>query len=180
MNNIFDRFNDMSEEVQRSLLEKRLKELKTQIETHAAGKMLDKMLEGLLEAMSLLFWCNKKYRKNIRDFKASYVIRSEDEKIGVTAVFKKIRFPLIAIERDGMEVKETAIDNPTTAVTFKDGKVMADFLLSGNTDVIEGMLDNKLSVSGNLNYLFKFIYLIWLIPELLGINDFKTLLSESA
>lgn len=172
---IFNRLKDKNEKMQQSLIEKRLKELKSQIEAYAAGEVLDKLLYVLLEAMALLFMFNKKYRKNIKNFKASCVIRSEDERIDVTAVFGKIPFLLTKI--DGMDVKDTAIPNPTTAVTFKDGKVMAAFLLSGNTDIIEAMLDNKLSVSGNLNYLFKFIYLILQIPELLGINDFKTLLS---
>ncbi len=175
---IFSRLKDKSEEVQKALVETRLKELKTKIETHAAGEVLDKVLFGLLEAMGLLFLFNKEYRKNIKDFNASYVICSEDGKIDVTAVFKKVPFLLTRI--DGMEVMDTAVPDPTTAVTFKDGKAMADFLLSGNTDVIEGLLDNQMSVSGNLNYLFKFIYLIWLIPELLGINDFKRLLSPPA
>lgn len=175
---IFDILKDKSEEVQKSLIENRLEELKTQIETHAAGEVLDKVLYGLLEAMGLLFLFNRDYRKNIKDFNASYVIKSEDGTIDVTAVFKKVPFLLTQI--DGLEVKDTAVPNPTTAVTFKNGQVMADFLLSGNTDVIEGMLDNKLSVSGNLNYLFKFIYLLWLIPEMLGLNDLKKLLPATA
>ncbi|THB75464.1 MAG: hypothetical protein D3926_20045 [Desulfobacteraceae bacterium] len=175
---LLDTIKDQSEAIQQSLIENRLTELKTQIETHAAGMVLDKVLYGLLEAMGLLFLLNEEYRRNIKDFEASYVIHSEDGEIDVTAIFKKVPFLFKRI--DGMDVKDTAISDPTTAVTFKDGKAMADFLLSGNTDVIEGMLDNKLSVSGNLNYLFKFIYLLWLIPELLGINDFKELLSARA
>jgi len=79
-----------------------------------------------------------------------------------------------------MEVKDFIVENPTTTVIFKDGKAMADFLLAGNPDVIEGMLNNQLSVSGNLNYLFKFVYLLWLIPELLGINNFKEMLDTAA
>ncbi|MCP3940937.1 MAG: hypothetical protein GY710_05580 [Desulfobacteraceae bacterium] len=175
---IFNRFKDKSEKTQKSMIKKRLDELKTELETNAAGEVLDKVLYGLLEAMALLFVINREYRKNIKDFKASYVIRSEDGKIDVTAVFKKISLPFTQI--DGMDVKDTAIANPTTTVTFKDGKAMADFLLSGNPDVIEGLLDNQLSVSGNLNYLFKFIYLLWLIPEILGISDLKKMLLTPA
>ncbi|HRF91515.1 MAG TPA: hypothetical protein PLF65_12010, partial [Desulfobacter postgatei] len=93
-------------------------------------------------------------------------------------VFKKI--PVFFSKKDGMEVKRFVVDNPTTTVTFKDGKAMAEFLLAGNPDVIVGMLNNQLSVSGNLNYLFRFVYLLWLIPEILGINDFKELLGTPA
>ncbi len=153
-----------------------LKDLKIKIETAAAGETLDKLLYLLLNAMSLLFVIDKNYRKNIKDFTGSYVICSADKKIDVSAIFKKV--DLFFTQKDGMEVKDTIVDNATTTVTFKDPKAMATFLLSGNTDVIAGMLNNQLSVSGNLNYLFKFVYLLLLIPELLGINDFKELLSH--
>ena len=175
---IIERFNQWREKRKKMQSEKELNRLKTSIEIYLAGEMLDKALYAILKAMKLLFLVNKEYRNNIKDFNATYVIQSEDGRVDVTAVFKKVRF--LFKEIDGMDVKDTAISNPTTVVTFKDGKAMANFLLSENPDVIEGMLDNQLSVSGNLNYLFKFIYLLWLIPELLGINDFKTLLSTPA
>jgi hypothetical protein len=168
--------DDHSKDAQLILIKNQLENLKTDIETAAAGDVLDKLLFLLLNAMGLLFLINKDYRKNIKDFTGSFVICSSDKKIDVSAVFKKI--DVFFTQKDGMEVKDTIVDNATTTVTFKDGKAMADFLLSGNTDVIAGMLNNQLSVSGNLNYLFKFVYLLWLIPELLGINDFKELLSH--
>ncbi|MBU2453390.1 MAG: hypothetical protein KJ668_08755, partial [Proteobacteria bacterium] len=133
-----------SKTIQMSLIEDKLKTLKTQIETQAAGEAMDKLLYLLLQAMSLLFLFNKDYRKNIKDFTGTYVINSQDKKIDVSAIFKKI--PVFLTQKDGMEVKDRAVDNPTTTVTFKDGKAMADFLLSGNTDVIAGMLNNQLSV----------------------------------
>ena len=168
----------LSEKLQKTLIQKELKRLKADIEAEVAGEALDKLLYLLLKAMGLLFIVNKEYRKNIKDFTATYVICSEDKKIDVSAIFKKSNG--IFSKKDGMAVKDTIVENPTTTVTFRDGKAMAGFLLSGNPDVIAGMLDNQLSVSGNLNYLFKFVYLLWLIPELLGINDFKELLSHQA
>ncbi|HBT88834.1 hypothetical protein [Desulfobacter sp.] len=172
------RLGDHAQEIQLSMIEDRLKSLKKDIETNAAGQALDKLLVVLLNAMGLLFLSNKEYRKNIKDFTGSIAICSEDKKIDVSAVFKKI--PVFFSKKDGMEVKRFVVDNPTTTVTFKDGKAMAEFLLAGNPDVIVGMLNNQLSVSGNLNYLFRFVYLLWLIPEILGINDFKELLGTPA
>lgn len=171
-----DTLKNHPKEIQLTLIKNQLKNLKVDIEATAAGETLDKLLFLLLKAMGLLFLINKDYRKNIKDFTGSYVICSADKKIDVSAIFKKI--PVFFAQKDGMEVKDTIVDNATTTVTFKDGKAMASFLLSGNTDVIAGMLNNQLSVSGNLNYLFKFVYLLLLIPELLGINDFKELLSH--
>ncbi|MCP4671025.1 MAG: hypothetical protein GY857_06940 [Desulfobacula sp.] len=165
-----------TKEIQLSLIKNEIKNLKNDIETEAAGNALDNLLFFVLKAMGLLFMINKDYRQNIKDFTGSYVICSSDKTIDVSAVFKKV--PLFFDKQDGMVVKNTIVDNPTTTVLFKDGKAMASFLLSGNPDVIVGMLNNQLSVSGNLNYLFKFIYLLWLIPELLGINDFNELLSH--
>jgi hypothetical protein len=165
-------------EVQRTLIRQHISGIKAEIENGLAGKALDQLLYRLLKAMGLLFLVNRDYRENIRDFNGSYVIRSRDGKIDVTAVFGKIK--VFSTEQDGLSVLDTAIENPTTTVTFKDPKAMADFLLSGSSDVIAGMLDNRLSVSGNLNYLFKFVYLLWLVPEILGINDLKTLLQQPA
>ncbi|MCK5312788.1 MAG: hypothetical protein KAJ62_11800 [Desulfobacteraceae bacterium] len=174
--NFIETLQNQTKEMQLSLIKDRINNLKIDIETEATGEALDNLLFLLLKAMGLLFLINKDYRKNIKDFTGSYVICSNDNKINVSAIFKKI--PVFFTQKDGMEVKDSIVDNATTTVTFKDGKAMADFLLSGNTDVIAGMLNNQLSVSGNLNYLFKFVYLLWLIPELLGINDFKELLSN--
>ncbi len=176
--NFIERINSRTREIQLELIKERLEKYKADIETKAAGEALDKLLVVLLNAMGLLFLTSREYRKNIKDFSGSIAIRSEDKTIDVSAVFKKI--PVFFTEKDGMEVKDTVVDNPTTTVTFRDGKAMAEFLLAGNPDVIAGMLDNQLSVSGNLNYLFKFVYLLWLIPELLGINDFKEMLSSPA
>ncbi len=167
-----------TEDRQLALIKDRLQNLKVDIETQAAGQAMDKLLFVLLNAMGLLFLTNREYRKNIKDFTGSIVICSEDKTIDVSAVFKKIH--VFFTKKDGMEVKDTIVDNPTTTVTFRDGKAMADFLLAGSPDVIEGMLNNQLSVSGNLNYLFKFVYLLWLIPELLGINDFKEMIGTAA
>ncbi len=175
---IFNQLRGLSKSGQRALMENRLNALKKEIETQAAGEVLDRLLYLLLEAMALLFYVNSEYRKNIKDFNASYVIQSQDGKIDVSAVFKKVSF--LWREMDGMEVKSTVMDHPTTSVTFRDGKAMAEFLFSGNPDVIQGMLNNQLSVSGNLNYLFKFIYLILLIPEILGIEDFTARFAPAA
>ncbi|MBT3233116.1 MAG: hypothetical protein HN356_09900 [Calditrichaeota bacterium] len=173
----FDILEKQSKEIQLSLIENRIKALTTGIKTEVTGDVLDNLLYLMLNAMSMLFIINDDYRKNIKDFTGTYVICSKDNMIDVSVKFKKVR--VLGFEQDGMKVKDTIIDNPTSMVTFKDGKSMADFLLSGNPDVFVGMLNNQLSVSGNLNYLFKFVYLLQLIPDLLGIDEFQKLLKAS-
>ena len=162
--------------LQTSFIEKKLEEFKKEIVTEIEGESIDRLLVLLLNAMRLLFIINKKYRSNIKDFSGTYVISSQDGKIDVSVTFKKIT--IFFRKEDGMVVGDKAIPNPTTSITFKDTKAMVDFLLSGNPDVISGMLNNQVSVSGNLNYLFRFVFLIMEIPELLGINDFKQLLAK--
>jgi hypothetical protein len=153
-------------------------QIKQEIENSIIDGALDKVLYLVLNAMSLLFLLDRNYRRNIKDFKGSYVIQSDDGKIDVSAIFGKKR--LLFSKIDAMTVKDSEVENPVSKVSFKNGKSMTDFLLSGNPDVLKGMLNNQLSVSGNLNYLFKFVYMLMLIPDILGINGFKKMIQEAA
>ena len=88
--NFIKTLKDHTKEMQLSLIKDRINSLKIDIETEAAGEALDKLLYLLLKAMGLLFLINKDYRKNIKDFTGSYVICSNDNKINVSTIFKKI------------------------------------------------------------------------------------------
>lgn len=112
---------------------------------------MDDFLELLLKMLSLVFCVDKEYRKNIKDFSAKYVFLSNDGRIAVSAIFKKGK----------MAVKRRAIKDTDVNITikFKDGKALWEFLFSGNPDIIEFVLENKLSYDGNLNYALKFAYL---------------------
>ncbi len=171
-----DTLAEHSKEIQLSLIKNEIESLKMNIETKAAGEVVDELLYFLLNAMSLLFILDKEFRKNISGFRATYVICSEDKTIDVSAVFKEVT--VLFRKQDGMEVKDTIDENPTTMVKFKDGKTMVRFLLAENPDVLAGMLNNQLSVSGNLNYLFKFVYMIKLIPDMIGLTDFQQFLKD--
>lgn len=174
--NMFDKVENSFMERRMDELGEKLEALKQDIEVKAAGEMLDEVLYAALKAMSMLLFVDEEYRRNIKDFSATYVIRSKDKRIDVSAIFKKVR--VLFSKVDGMVVEDKVVDNPTSTVTFRDGKAMAEFLLAGNPDVISGMLNNQLEVSGNLNYLFKFVYMLRLIPERLGINDFQKMLEH--
>lgn len=176
--NFFEEIDHRFHGIKSKKNETELAEIKRQIENEIAGGALDKVLYLSLKAMSLLFWLNKDYRKNIKDFKGSYVIISQDGSIDVSAIFGKKRVLFTRI--DSMTVKDSAIENPVSKVMFKDAKSMVQFLLSGDPDVLKGMLNNQLSVSGNLNYLFKFVYMLMLIPDVLGITGFKQMLQKTA
>jgi hypothetical protein len=174
---IFKWIDDLFQNAKRKKIENELAHVKLEIENAITDGALDKVLYLVLEGMSLLFLVDRNYRRNIKDFKGSYVIKTEDGKTDVSAVFGKKR--LIFSKIDAMTVKDSEVENPISKVSFKNGKSMIDFLLSGNPDVLKGMLSNQLSVSGNLNYLFKFVYMLMLIPDILGISGFRKMIQEA-
>jgi hypothetical protein len=175
--NIFRWIDDLFQNAKQKKIKKELAHVKQEIENAIIDGALDKVLYLVLNAMSLLFLVDRNYRRNIKDFTGSYVIKSEDGKIDVSALFGKKR--LLFSKIDAMTVKDSEVSNPVSKVSFKNGKSMIDFLLSGNPDVLKGMLSNQLSVSGNLNYLFKFVYMLMLIPDILGINGFGKMTQEA-
>jgi len=174
---LFDQIDAWLHGFRSGRLTRELQAVKTEMENSIAGGALDKVLYLSLKAMSLLFWIDKDYRRNIKDFSASYVIQSRDGSIHVSAVFGKKR--ILFTRMDAMTVQDSSVADPISAVIFQDAKSMVKFLLSGDPDVLQGLLNNQLNVSGNLNYLFKFVYMLLLIPEMLGLADFKPRLQSA-
>ncbi len=134
------------------------------IEEMTSDKM-DSLLELLLDAMKLVFVFNGEFRKNINTFSARYTFRIGINGTGATIIFK----PIKAIRYGRMIVENEPLDNADVSVNFESGKAMAEFLFSPNPDIFGALLDNKLSFSGNLNYLFKFAYMAKHLPKALGI-----------
>lgn len=132
----------------------------------ASSEAMDKFLFIVLEAMSLMFKLDKKYRENIKNFTAEYLFTSSDGKMGVSALFNNNK----------MKVIDKESEEHTISVTFKNGIVMAKFLFSPDPDIISGLLDNKLTLDGNMNYIFKFIYMARQIPAYLGIHNHPSFL----
>lgn len=102
-------------------------------------------LETLLSCMQLKFIISQRYRKNIENFRASYMFMSEDQGVTVNVLFE-----------DGkMHVRERMDDNANVFIKFKDGKALMNFILKGG-DVLQGLLNNEVIVLGNWNYMYKF------------------------
>lgn len=117
-------------------------------------ELMDDFLELLLEMMRLVFYLNiKHYRENIKGFKATYNFMSEDGRIAAAAVFAKNKMK--------MKKKKVPDNDPNlkVTITFKDGKALWEFLMSGTPDVFNSLLKRELDYEGNLNYLLKFAYL---------------------
>ncbi len=123
------------------------------------AELIDEFLELLLKVIGFALRYDPEYRRNVEGFRGSYVFRSEDDRIVVSAVFADGR----------LEVHENAVPNPNITVIFKDGGALCRFLLSKNPDVFAFVLRNELNYEGNLNYVLRFGYLARRLKLELGV-----------
>jgi hypothetical protein len=99
--------------------------------------------------MSLVFFLNKDYGRNIDDFSGRYLFRDRANKITVAAIFKKNK----------MKVRKKMIGNTNVTIVFKNQRALMNFLLSPKPDILNSILNQDVSYDGNLNYLSKFAYM---------------------
>jgi hypothetical protein len=112
-------------------------------------EITDTFLELLLCVMSLLFKIDKNFRKNIEGFSAVYVFRNITGTLAASAI----------ISNDRMKVKRKEVPGAAATVIFDRGKSLCDLLFSNDPNIFDFMLENRLTYSGNLNYLLKFAFL---------------------
>jgi hypothetical protein len=110
------------------------------------GKVTDKFLELLLRGMDLAFCLSKGYRENIVDFEGRYLFRTADDRVAAAATFKDSE----------MEVHEEPVDDWDVRITFTDAAALRAFIFSRDQDILDSILENKVEVDGNLNYMYKF------------------------
>jgi len=55
-------------------------------------------------------------------------------------------------------------------VTFKDWTALRDFLFFGDQDILDSLLENKVEVDGNPNYIFKFGFMARDLGRRLGVG----------
>ncbi|HIC92087.1 MAG TPA: hypothetical protein EYP21_08550 [Syntrophaceae bacterium] len=103
-------------------------------------------LEILLLLMKFKFMLDPSYRRNIENFKGRYQFKSRDG--GVTV--------LVEFHNGKMDVKEILSHDVDVTVIFKDGRALMNFLLFKDRDILRGLLNNEVTINGNLNYMYKF------------------------
>ena len=119
-------------------------------DSRIADPVTDTFLELLLLVMGLAFDLFPDYRENIRGFTGRYVFRTKANSIAATADF-----------RDGrMKVDAEGLADPNVSVVFRDGAAVRNFVRRNEEDVLELLLSNDVAVEGNVNYLFRFGYLV--------------------
>ncbi len=125
-----------------------------------SGKATDEFLELLLRGMDLAFYLSKGYRKNIRDFEGRYLFKTADNLVAASAIFK-----------DGdMEVLEDVIDDWDIMITFKDSEALLAYIFSKDQDILDSILANDVEVEGNLNYIYKFGFMVRDLAHKLGVG----------
>jgi hypothetical protein len=106
------------------------------------------------------------FHKNLMDcvngegFKATYLFKSADDKVQASAVF----------HGGDMKVLTHADDNWDIGIVFQDVPAFWRFLFSGGKDILTAVLDNEVSVYGNLNYLYKFGFMARDLGHRLGLD----------
>jgi len=129
--------------------------LQEQIKTDVTRQFMEFLLKG----MDLAFCLSGSYRKNIERFKGTYLFRTDDNRIVHAARFA-----------DGnMQVRDESVEDWDVRVTFKSPKVLRDFLLSPDRDIVKAVLANDVQVDGNLNYIYKFAFMAMDLAKRLGV-----------
>jgi len=132
-------------------------------------KLDDASLELLLRFMDIYLQIDKNFRLNIKGFDGKYLFKTKTspgrclpegfQEIKVEAAF--------SFEDDNMTVEGNP--NPKrndydAIVIFDDSKALRDslkgILIKGQLDVLDLMLESKIQVCGNMNYVFKFLFLV--------------------
>lgn len=112
----------------------------------------EEILKLLLNLMNWWFKTDEEFRKNIDGFTGRYQFRNADKSFTVTALFTG----------KGVKVKEELIKDEDVSVIFKDGKsleTLMNFLLARDPDILKLILNNEVKVEGNMNYMFRFLYM---------------------
>lgn len=110
----------------------------------------EKFLTLILKLMSLAFKLDKDYRKNIEGFTGKYQFRTRDNSVLTAVTFTG---------KDMKVKKDRTIPDPDITVVFKDSSAVMDYLLAGDRDILDLVLNNKVVLNGNMNYLMKFGYM---------------------
>jgi hypothetical protein len=114
-----------------------------------SSEVAEGFLDTLLRVMSLVFLIDKKFCRNIDGFHGRYLFRSQDRRIMVSAVFKDNR----------LKVSKKEISDTHVTVIFRNAKALMGFILSPKPDIIGSLLRQDITIDGNLNYAYKFIYM---------------------
>jgi uncharacterized protein (DUF362 family) len=115
----------------------------------AKSKYGDMLLTRLLQLMNLAFTSDASLRKNLANFDGRYLFKIEEEDYTLAAHFSE----------KGIVVDRSELEQTDVRISFRNAKVLGDFLLSPNPDILDAVLKQDVAIDGNLNYLLKFAFM---------------------
>lgn len=116
----------------------------------------DTTLEELLDAMKLGLRLFPDWRQRIQGFHGTLVFEAKSaanpkrKGVQATAMFDGQR----------MQVLRTGADRFNAKVTFSDPLELFRFIMSRNHDIVDSLLKNAVETKGNLNYVYRFGFLV--------------------
>lgn len=120
------------------------------------AKVSDKALEGLLHAMAWGILLFPDWRKRMQGFQGTLVFAaraSQDPKrepVQATAKFDGKRMIVLKEAAKSFDVK----------VTFSEPLELFRFVASRKHDIVEALLKNAVDTQGNINYVYRFGFLV--------------------
>src|SRR5579883_817224 len=115
------------------------------------SEVAEGFLTLLLDLMAAVLFFNARYRENIKRFDACYVLRTADDSMVVTAIFRHDRLEVWPHRRKDAQ--------PNIIITFQNPKALRNLLLAPKADILGSMLRQEVRLEGNLNYLYKLAYM---------------------
>ncbi|MGD8369313.1 MAG: hypothetical protein PVG78_16865 [Desulfobacterales bacterium] len=116
-------------------------------------KVTDDLMWLLLCLLRLAFVFSKGFRKNIEGFEGRYVFAAESSGSGSPVVESAI------FANGRLHQERNAIDDYHVKVSFSDHQALRRYLLAPDQDILDLMLENKVTVEGNVNYIYKFLFM---------------------
>ncbi len=150
-----ERFLDQNQPPQAlQIWENTVKKFLETLESETAETILEVLLR-LMQTRFLIdpIFPGSDYRRNIDNFDAKYMFRSKSGEVSVLAKF-----------HDGqLDWEESLSTDVKATLEFKDGQALINYLINyvikKDRDFLKSILNNEIRVSGNLNYLYKFLFM---------------------
>jgi hypothetical protein len=117
-------------------------------------------LEVLLQALRLGILVDEHLRHSVAHFSATYQITTHDRRVDVGLTF-----------HDGVLVVHEGQAGPFDAtLCFRDSHTLMGFFSPAQPDLLGSVLDQRITIEGNLNYIYRLAYLVnHLRLEVLGV-----------
>jgi len=125
-----------------------------------SGKVTDEFLELLFRGMKLAFFLMKDYRKNLQNFSGRYFFNTSDGSVAASVVFQNGKMKVYGNEIPAWNIR----------ITFKNAGALRRYLFSKDQDILNSILANEVEVTGNLNYIYKFGFMVRELMLKFGIN----------